>query len=82
MLSFQPKNLTSLGIYGPEAQKPHHLIPEDATKLIELLSNERFSGLEELILNNLYDQDCCVTDKFIGELGRMTPFPSISRRIC
>jgi hypothetical protein len=75
MLSFQPKNITSFSIYGPEAQKPHHLIPEDATKLVELLSNERLSSLKELTLYNLYDQDCCITDKFMGDLGSMIPCP-------
>jgi hypothetical protein len=73
MLSFQPKNLTSLSIYGPEAQKPHHLIPEDARKLMELLSNDRLSRLEVLTLHNLNDQGCCITDNFINELCSMLP---------
>lgn len=73
--SFRPKNLTSLHIYGPEAQKPHHLIPENEDKLIQLLSNDRLSGLKELALNNLFDNDCCVTDKFVSNLGcKMSSF--------
>lgn len=73
--SFRPKNLTSLSIYGPEAQKPHHLISEDEDKLITLLSNDRLSGLKELALHNLFDKDCCVTDKFIDNLGCTSSLP-------
>ncbi|QDS70831.1 hypothetical protein FKW77_005038 [Venturia effusa] len=75
--SFQPRNLTSLSIYGPEAQKPHHLIPEDEDKLLLLLSNDRLTGLKELALNNLFDKDCCVTDKFIDNLGLLPTVKNI-----
>ncbi|TLD38618.1 hypothetical protein E2P81_ATG01161 [Venturia nashicola] len=71
--SFQPKNLTSLSIYGPEAQKPHHLISEDEKKLSRLLCNDRLSNLKELALTNLFDKDCCVCDSFIDDIGGTIP---------
>ncbi|KAE9988288.1 hypothetical protein EG328_011661 [Venturia inaequalis] len=75
--SFRPKNLTSLRIYGPEAQKPHHLISEDENKLIQLLHNDRLSGLKDLALINLFDKDCCVTDTFVDNLGLLSTIKNI-----
>jgi hypothetical protein len=75
--SFRPKNFRVFGIYGPQAEKPHHVMPETANELKELLLNDRISGVEELTLHNLWDSDCCVDDEVIKDIASMT-FPYFS----